>query len=409
MGIHRHARARNPWCRVPRIYHVLDIRTDIRPTVAEIDLAALRRNAERVAVATAPAKLLAVVKADAYGHGAVACARALSPLVWGFAVSLVEEGVELRRAGVDKPIVVLGGFYGRAHLDVVAYSLTPVVFSVDDIERFSRAADELASGRVGVHLLIDTGMGRLGVRPERLGRLLDAARRVPGIEVTGVATHLAEADAGEADPTAQQLNMFKNAQAEIVAAGFAPETVHIANSAGALRFPEARHELVRPGLALFGHLPSSKVTLAGLEPVMRLVSRIVALRELPAGAGVSYGALWRTTRPSRIATIPIGYADGYTRRMTGRAHALVAGRRVPVVGAITMDMTMLDVTDVPSGLGDEVTLLGAQGPGDQSIGAEELASWSDTIVYEVFCSVSKRVPRVYRGDNRASAAVGVEA
>jgi alanine racemase len=245
-------------------------------------------------------------------------------------------------------------------------------------------------------------MGRLGVRPERLGRLLEAARRVPGVTVTGVATHLAEADAGEEDATAQQLNKFKNALDEVLAAGFSPDTLHVANSAGALRFPSARHGLVRPGLALFGHLPSQRVSLAGLEPVMRLVSRIVALRELPAGAAVSYGALWRAARPSRIATIPIGYADGYTRRMTGRAHALVAGRRVPVVGAITMDMTMLDVTDVPSGLGDEVTLMGAQGDG--SISAEELAGWSDTIVYEVFCSVSKRVPRVYRGG--PSAVVG---
>lgn len=351
-----------------------------------------------MAAEVAPADLLAVVKADAYGHGAVACARALAPRVWGFAVSLVEEGVELRRAGIEKPIVVLGGYYGRAHLDVVAYRLTPVVFQVEDIERFGRAADELAAERVELHLKIDTGMARLGVRPERLGRVLEVARRIPGVTVTGLATHFAEADGEDPHPTEEQIERFEEARKEVAAAGFRPEVLHVANTAGALRFSRARYHLVRPGLALYGHLPSPAVTLGGLLPAMRLVTRIVALRDVPAGAPVSYGALYRTTRPSRIATIPIGYADGYTRRMSGRAEVLVAGRRVPVVGAITMDMSMIDVTDVPAGLGDEVVLLGQQGAG--MIDAGELARWSDTIIYEVYCSISKRVPRVYRGLQR---------
>lgn len=336
------------------------------------------------------------MKADAYGHGAVACARALQPLVWGFAVSLVEEGVELRRTGIEKPIVVLGGFYGHAHLDVVAYHLTPVVFHVGDIERFGRAADELAASRVGIHLKVDTGMSRLGVRPERLGRLLEEVRRIPGVTVTGLCTHLAEAEADE-EPTRQQLDALGRAQRELEGAGLGSLMIHVANSAGAVRFPEARFQLVRPGLALFGYLPSnaSRLALPGLEPVLRLTSRIVALRDLPVGGKVSYGGQFTASRPTRVATIPIGYADGYTRRMSGRAQVLVAGRRVPVVGAITMDMAMLDVTDVPAGLGDEVTLIGPQG--SERIEAGELAAWSDTILYEVFCGFSKRVPRVYRG------------
>lgn len=375
---------------------MLDIRTDIRPTVAEIDLQALKRNATLLGELVKPAGVVAVMKADAYGHGAVACARALAPLVWGFAVSLVEEGVELRRTGIESPIIVMGGFYGHAHLDMVAYNLTPVVFHVGDIERFGRAADELAAGRVGIHLKVDTGMARLGVRPERLGRLLDEVRRIPGVMITGLCTHLAEAEAGE-ESTRQQLETLIRARAELEKAGARELMIHAANSAGAVRFPEARFHLVRPGLALFGYLPPlmAEVALPGLEPVMRLSSRIVALRDLPTGGKVSYGGTFSATRPSRIATIPIGYADGYTRRMSGRAQVLVAGKRVPVVGAITMDMAMIDVTDVPAGLGDEVTLLGSQG--SARIEASELAAWSDTIIYEVFCGFSKRVPRVYRG------------
>ena len=386
------------------IYHVLDIRTDIRPTLAEIDLQALRQNARLVAERVAPAKLLAVVKADAYGHGAMACARALEPVVWGFAVSLVEEGVELRRGGIDKPIVVLGGVYGRAHQDVVAYGLTPVVSEQDDLARFARAADDLNFGRVGVHLNVDTGMSRLGARLERLPALLEAVRAIPGVEVTGLQSHLADADGEGDEATRAQLDRFESARQLVVAAGFHPTLLHIANTAGAVRFPEARFDLVRPGLALFGGVPSPRIELPGLRPVMRLVSRIIALRDVPAGTRVSYGGAWRAPdgRTSRIATIPIGYADGYTRRFSNRADVLVAGRRCKVAGNVTMDMAMVDVTEANGQvkLGDEVVLLGAQG--DARISVEELADWSGTISYEVYCGISKRVPRVYINGDRGA-------
>ncbi len=366
--------------------------------MAEIDLGALQRNARRIAERVAPAKLLAVVKADAYGHGAMACARALAPHVWGFAVSLVEEGVELRRGGIETPIVVLGGVYGRSHQDVVAFRLTPVVWERAEIERFARAADELAWGRVEVHVKIDTGMSRLGVRLERLADLLDGLRGQPAVTVGGLCTHLAEADAEDEAPTLAQLGAFDEARAMVEAAGFCDCVTHLANSAGALRFPTARRDLVRPGLALWGQVPSPGVVPAPtepLEPVMRLSTKIVALRAVPAGTGVSYGARFRADRPSWIATIPIGYADGYTRRMSGRAEVLVAGQRCKVVGAITMDMAMVDVTDVPAHPGDEVVLLGRQGEG--AIRVEELAAWADTIPWETYCGFSKRVPRVYGG------------
>jgi alanine racemase len=376
---------------------VFDIRTDIRPTVAEVDLAALRKNVDVLQAAIGPSVgLLAVVKADAYGHGALACARALERKVWGFAVSLVEEGVELRRGGIEAPIVVLGSFYGLSHRDVVAYRLTPVVSDEADLERFARAVDDLAAPRLGVHLKVDTGMSRLGVRLERLDPFLAALARATGIELAGLCTHLASAELPAAAATEEQLAAFAEARARVAAAGFRPTLTHVANSAGTARFPSARFDLVRPGLALYSYHP----LYPGLSPVMTLKSRIVALRDLPADTPVSYGGLYRTVAPSRIATVPIGYADGYTRRLTGRAQALVGGARVPVVGAITMDMCMLDVGALPTArLGDEVVLLGAQGK--ERITAVDLAEWGGTIEWEVFCGISKRVPRVYLGERSA--------
>ncbi len=385
------------------IYQVFDIRTDIRPTVAEVDLAALRKNADVVNAVVGPGVgVVAVVKADAYGHGAVACARALERKVWGFAVSLVEEGIELRRAGVAAPILVLGSFYGLSHRDVVAYRLTPVVSDLADLARLARAAEELSVERVALHIKIDTGMARLGVAPEALTELLDAIGQLPVLQLEGVMTHFYDADGPELGPTQAQLVRFAECLAQIRARGLRP-LVHGANSAGLLRLPEARFDLVRPGLALFGHSPAH-APYAGLAPVLSLKSKVVALRDLPAGAPVSYGALFRTTRPSRVATIAIGYADGYSRRLTGSAQVLLGGRRVAVLGAITMDMCMVDVTEVACKLGDEVVVLGAQGAA--RVDAEELAAWSGTIVWEVFCAISKRVPRVYSGDPGAAAIHG---
>lgn len=357
--------------------------------MAEIDLFALRQNADAIAAEVGPSVgVLAVVKADAYGHGAVACARALERKVWGFAVSLVEEGIELRRVGnVEAPIIVLGSSYGYSHRDVVAYGLTPVVSDPRDLGRFARAAAELDRVRpVGVHVKIDTGMSRLGVRPEGLPELIEALAATPGVELAGVCTHLADADGDDPEPTRAQLAVFEAGRKQLLDAGLRPTLTHIANSAGAARFPGARADLVRPGLRLY-------------EGVMTLRSRVVALRDLPAGARVSYGGAFQATRPTRIATVPIGYADGYSRRYSGRAQVLVGGRRCPVVGAITMDMCMVDVTGVACAVGDDVVLLGAQG--SERITADEVARFGDTIVWEVFTSISKRVPRVYRGERAA--------
>jgi alanine racemase len=338
--------------------------------------------------------VMAGVKADAYGHGAVPVARAIERKVWGFGVSLVEEGIELRRGGIEAPVVVLGSFYGWSHRDVIAYRLTPVVGDASDVEKFARAAEELTPGKkVGVHVKVDTGMSRLGVRPEKLDELIAA---LSSVEVTGVCTHLGDADGEDAGPSDRQISEYEKARARLAAAGIRPLVSHAANSAATLRFTSARGDLVRPGLALYGYNASPHAAFAGLTPVMQLQSKIVALRSVEAGTRVSYGTHFTTTRHSVIATVPIGYADGYARRMTNRAQVLVGGKRCPVAGAITMDMLMVDVTDVSCSVGDQVVLFGAQG--GERITAEELARWGDTISWEVFTSISKRVPRVYTGE-----------
>jgi alanine racemase len=372
----------------------LDIRTSIRPTLAEIDLGAVQRNFSRVQEATGPGVAVwGVIKADAYGHGAVAVGRALEPLCNALAVSLVEEGMELRAAGVRAPIVVLGAYYGTHHADALAHRLTPVVYDLGDLERFAAAAGRRGR-RADVHVKIDTGMSRLGLPQAEVPRLLARLRELPSVRLAGLCTHFASADVPDGEITRAALTRFEACLASARAEGFVGLVNHAANSAAAVRFPEARLDAVRPGLALYGAMPSSHVGLAGLEPALRLTTRVMSVHDLAPGATVSYGGLWRASRPSRVATLPVGYADGYPRHVRD-ARALVRGHRVPVVGAVCMDMLMVDVTGVPGAReGDLVTLIG--GDGDESIGVDDLARWAGTVSYEILCGISKRVPRVLK-------------
>jgi alanine racemase len=386
----------------------VDIRTSIRPTVAQVDLGAMRRNVGRLRAILGPGvAIYGVVKADAYGHGAVAVSRQLEPLCDGLAVSLVEEGLELRGAGIRCPVLVLGAFYDRYHSDVLEEGLTPVVYDPADLDRFAaapvrrrprgpaggRTPVSLSGPPVELHLKVDTGMNRLGVSPDALPRVLERAASLPRLRVTGLCTHFASADVEDETQTREQLLRFERCRAEAAARGVAPGVVHAANSAAALRFPEARFSAVRPGVALYGSMPSPTVACPELEPVLTLRTRILALSDVTAGAAVSYGGRWRASRPSRIATVPIGYADGYPRHVEG-AEVLVRGRRAPLAGAVCMDMFMVDVTDVPGvEIGDEVTLIGRDG-GDR-ITIEEIAARAGTVNYEILCGLSKRVPRVY--------------
>lgn len=366
----------------------------IRRTRVEVDLQAIVGNAGVVRAETGT-QLYAVVKADAYGHGAVAVARALAQAnaCAGFCVSLVEEGVVLRDAGIKRPILVMGPSQVGGEDDMVAAQLTPVISSDEELE----ALIDVASRRgvnVDAHLKVDTGMGRLGVPVERAGELAVVAGR-NGIRIVGLMTHFANADTDAPDDpdslTQAQLRRFAEADKAVTAVGAPLRLRHAANSSGALAFHEARLDLVRCGIALYGNGRwASRV-----QPAMRLVTAIAQLRMVPTGASVGYGATWRAQRESRIAVLPCGYADGLPRRASGNAQTAIRGKRVPLVGTISMDIALADVTDIPDvAVGDAAVLLGRAADGT-SISAAEYGEWAGLSEYEVTCGMSKRVPRTY--------------
>lgn len=375
--------------------------------MAEINLGALRRNVARMRAIVGPkVAIYGVVKADAYGHGAVAVAGVLAPMVDALAVSLVEEGLELRGAGITCPILVLGAYYGHTHSEVLEEGLTPVVYDVGELQRFGAAprrrrpkrGQSEAAGRLQqrwpVHVKIDTGMNRLGIQPEALPGFLELAARYPHLELTGMCTHFASADLRRPGATREQIARFERCLVAAADRGLVPDVVHAANSAAAVRFPEARYRAIRPGLALYGAMPSAVVARPELEPVLALRTKVMALHEVAAGQGVSYGGLWRPARKAHVATLPIGYADGYPRHIRG-AEVLIRGRRASVVGAVCMDMMMIDVSRVPgASVGDTVTLIGRDD--GAAITIDQVARWADTASYEILCGISKRVPRIYR-------------
>jgi alanine racemase len=374
----------------------------VRPTRAEVNLEALRHNLRTVRKHAAGARVWAVLKADGYGHGAPAVARTLERArVDGFCVALLEEGVELREAGIVAPILVMGGDYGNAHDEVVARGLVPVIHDLAQVAPFGRLVRSgLASGPVDVHVKIDTGMARLGVTMRALPDLVAKLAEWPEVRVRGLMTHLACADAMEEGDTLEQLARFDEATSLLARHGVRPDVRHAANSAAVLR-GQGTLDAVRPGIALFGVAPrvGGVPLTADLKAVMGVRTEVVALRDVDAGAPVGYGASWRAKRPSRIATIPMGYADGLSRQLGNRGHVLVRGKRAPIVGAVSMDMTMVDVTDIHSATErDEVVVLGGQeGPlGKDAIGADEVAERAGTIPWEVLTSISRRVPRFYR-------------
>jgi len=370
----------------------------IRPTRAEIDLDALERNYRAVRALAPELEVLAMVKANAYGHGATAVAHRLERAgVRLLGVALVEEGIELRNAGVSAPILVLGGSYQGGYEGMVERDLHATVFRRDHVEALAAAARR-AGKTVTAHLKVDTGMGRLGATLEELPGLLEVLKQSPEVRLEGLCSHLASADEQGAPLTRVQLERWEAARRRVEDAGFDPELRHLSNSAALLALPEVSgggaFNLARPGLALYGLPPAPWLEdRVALFPVMSWKSGIIHLKDVPAGASVSYGATWTAARPSRIATLPVGYADGYERSFSNRAQVLVRGQRAKVVGRVTMDMCMVDVTGVPgAAVGDEVVLLGQQG--SESIGARELAQLDGRLIYEVLCGVGARVPRV---------------
>jgi alanine racemase len=371
----------------------------VRPTRAEINLAHLRHNLRVLQRLAGGAAVWSVLKADGYGHGSKAVARTLERAgAAGLCVALLEEAIELRQAGIRIPILVMGGYYGRAWGELLRHRLTPVVHDPSQIEALAEEVRYSGSEPIRVHLKVDTGMARLGVMPRELPAVAELMLRFPEVELEGLMTHFACADAVDPGSIDEQLDRFDGASALLEAHGLRPRLRHAANSAALVKTPRARFDLVRPGIAVFGVEPQAGL-IPGLRPAMRVKTEIVALRDLEPNMSVGYGATWRAPCPSRIATIPMGYADGLGRAHSNRGQVLVRGKRAPIAGVVSMDMTMIDVTDVPgAAAGDEVVVLGQQKGqlGEDRISAEEIATALGTIPWEVLTDVSRRVPRFYR-------------
>jgi len=359
-----------------------------RPTAAVINLGALEHNFNEVARRAPGKKILAVVKAQAYGHGAAVVSRRLLGL------ALVEEGMELRRAGIDAPILVMGSLFPKQAEALVASRLTPVVYTMDTARALAHAAQKLNTV-VSVHVKIDTGMGRIGIASEEALEFIKNLRGLPGIDVHGLMTHFADADLRDKEFASKQMDRFDVLVRSLLESGIAVPLIHAANSAAVIDYQRALFTMVRPGVMLYGYNPlDAGAAPADLLPVLSLVTRIAFLKKVAVGVPISYGRTFVTRRESLIATLPIGYADGFSRGLSNKGEALVMGRRVPVVGRVCMDMCMVDVTEVPGvAEGDDVVLIGSQGGG--RITADDIAVKTGTIPYEVLCGISSRVPRIY--------------
>jgi alanine racemase len=365
-----------------------------RPTAAVIDISALAHNFQEAKRRAKGRKILAVVKAGAYGHGAVRISRHLLELGADMlGVALVEEGRQLRDAGIAAPILVMGAVVPGQAEEIVALRLTPVVYELSVVRELSAAAQAMKT-QVSVHVKIDTGMGRVGIAP---GAAFDFIRNLTvldGIVVEGLMTHFADADLRDKQFASKQMDRFEMLLNALSAGGITIPLRHAANSAALLDFQRALFTMVRPGLMLYGYDPLEGKGGADLHPVLSLVTRIVFLKKVPAGTPISYGRTFVTKRESLIATLPIGYADGYSRGLSNKGEALVLGARAPIAGRVCMDMCMLDVTGIPGvGEGDEAVLIGEQGA--ERITADDVAARTGTIAYEVLCGISGRVPRFY--------------
>jgi len=367
------------------------------PTFAEIDLNAFSHNLKQVRLKVGKdRKIISIIKADAYGHGAVEIAKRAS--VSGadmFGVSTVGEGIELREAKIESPILLLGGCSKGDAEWIVSYNLKSIIYSFDAVLSLSKEAER--QGKIAdVHIKVDTGMGRIGIQSDEVMGLVKKVSSLKNIKIEGILTHFATAYEVDREFTGRQIKTFKAVIDELKKSGFSFSFMHASNSAAIVNYPESYFNTVRPGIILYGSTPFDfPVEDFLIKPVMSWKTSIVHLHNTPEKTGISYGRRFVTKRDSIIATIPVGYADGYSRSLSNKVQVLVGGRRVNQIGTICMDMCMIDVTDLPDvKVGDDVVLLGRQG--GEEIRVEELASIAGTIPYEIFCSIGRRVRRVYK-------------
>ena len=374
-----------------------------RPTWVEISRAALRHNFRTIQAHVGPGvTVCAVVKADAYGHGAVECARALAAegATW-FGVTTTDEGVRLRQADISQPILLMTGFWRGEEEAVVEYRLTPAVWQEESVALLQGAAERLRAD-VAVHVKVDTGMSRLGVTLEQLPALVQRIASSSRLKLEGLFTHLASAEVVDASDVELQASRFERALDVACRAGATPALVHVANSAAIAGRRALHKNFVRPGLSLYGYyLPFVSASGQPVEeraldvrPVLSWKSSIIGLRDVPPGQGVGYNARFVAARPSRIAILPLGYADGLNRHLSSAGRVLLRGAFAPIAGNVSMDITLIDVTSIPGvEIGDEVTLIGADG--EARITAWEHATLSHTVPYEILCNINARVPRRY--------------
>jgi len=371
-----------------------------RPTVAEVNLAVIGRNITAIRKRIGPGpEIMAVVKADAYGHGAVQVATtALTSGATWLGVASVEEGVVLRKSGIIAPILVLGQLFPSQARRALRYSLSCTVSTYEFAEALSVAATQ--EGKKGkCHVKVDTGMGRIGVLPRQAPSFVRRVAMLPNIEVEGIYTHFATADSDDKSFAREQLSRFMDVIDALRAAGVDVQFRHAANSAACLDMPEARLDLVRLGILMYGLSPFSTERFQKLKremeirPALSLKTRACFVKRVPAGTPIGYGATYVTREDTVVVTLPVGYADGLSRGLSNRGEVLIRGRRFPIVGRVCMDQCMVDTGGLDVEVGEEVVLIGTQG--DQEITAEDVADRLGTISYEVVCAISKRVPRVY--------------
>ncbi len=379
------------------------MRASTRPNWAEVSLSALRGNFRALQQhVDAGVTICAVVKCDAYGHGAEACARALEQVgaCW-FGVTSTDEGVALRDAGVRSRILVMVGVFRGEEEDALRYGLTPTVHRIEDVQAVAQAAARI--GRrdpVAVHLKLDTGMARLGLSLSELDHFVERLKSLPQVALEGVFSHLASSEVLDADDAQRQQMRFSEAVRALEGHGLRPTFRHLANSSATLGRPDTWYNFVRPGMAIYGYeLPlvhrdgtTAEYHPLGLAPAMSWKTRVLSLRDVPAGQALGYNGIYVTPSAARIAVIAAGYGDGLYRRLSPGGYVLLRGQRAPMLGRISMDLTIVDVTQIPGvEIGDEVVLIGASG--DERITAVDHARWSGTIPYEILCNLSERVVR----------------
>jgi alanine racemase len=369
---------------------------DFRPTRAVVKRAAVEHNWRLIkGLVPETTRVMAVVKANAYGHGAVELSRMFESLGCDYlGVAIAEEGMALREGGINSPIVVLGGVSEGALVDLFGFDLTPVVFDMKTASLINGFAS--ASGvKKKIHVKIDSGMGRLGLMPGEVLSFFAALSELKNIEVEGTMSHLAESESVDTAYSDAQIKLFLDLVGGLKRSGVDPGLLGMANSAAIVNLPASRMDIVRPGLMLYGSYPSSAICSAlDLEPALELQTRVLQVKKIPKGSSVSYGRTFTAERDSTIAVLPIGYGDGLPRRLSGAGSVLVRGCRAPIAGVVCMDLTMCDVTGIDGvEAGDPVVVIGSMG--SETIAVEDVAREAGTISYEILCNISARVPRVY--------------